>query len=281
MRKIEMTEQQTQEIIRLIISGISCAKIGKIFNVSWATINRIRQEQNVPRVSNKTSKELELKIIELYNKTKSCKLTAKELNITKRRVLLVLKRNDIKRAKYTKPITIRFKTRLPAIEQEEFINLYVNKKIPVIEIAKMFNIHRSTVMSLVRRYNIKKRTRYEELSLTLGTDKKEKTPRQRLTLAARNRITPWTEQVKKRDKKCMKCGSIEQLEAHHLKSFCSLINEFFNRHPKLDLNIEENFNFAINTIVTMHTLDIGITVCNKCHCEIDEYRKFYKNKINS
>lgn len=52
----------------------------------------------------------------------------------------------------------------------------------------------------------------------------------------------WAEMVKERDGKCLRCGSVEKLEAHHLYS-------------------QKNFPTVKNE------LDCGVTLCRKCHQE--------------
>lgn len=54
MNKIEFTEQNIQRIKELYSSGIGSTTIAKEFNVSWATINRIIDEQEWERLRDKS-----------------------------------------------------------------------------------------------------------------------------------------------------------------------------------------------------------------------------------
>jgi len=73
-------------------------------------------------------------------------------------------------------------------------------------------------------------------------------------------LSEWSKAVRLRDGSCTKCGSLENLEAHHIKSK--------SQDPELKLHI-----------------DNGITLCFKCHHEhhqnhpnekvVSEYTKMY------
>ena len=55
-----------------------------------------------------------------------------------------------------------------------------------------------------------------------------------------SKLNRWSDEVIKRDKKCLKCGSKKHLEAHHIKPK--------HKYPKLAYNIEN-----------------GATLCRDCH----------------
>jgi hypothetical protein len=75
----------------------------------------------------------------------------------------------------------------------------------------------------------------------------------------------WQQEIKKRDKKCMNCDSIKELEAHHIVGVSKMI-EIYNIKTR-DEAIQCNEFWDLNN---------GITYCKKCHYEI-EGRKYDKN----
>lgn len=83
--------------------------------------------------------------------------------------------------------------------------------------------------------------------------------------AAIRRLTEnrkWMEAVRARDGKCMVCGSVENLESHHITPLADLItaNEITNREQARECS-------------ALWDLSNGITVCRPCHCNI--HRRTY------
>lgn len=64
----------------------------------------------------------------------------------------------------------------------------------------------------------------------------------------------WMEGVRARDGKCVRCGSVENLESHHLVELAVLLVE----------HGVKNRNDARNT-PELWDLDNGITLCQECH----------------
>ena len=87
-------------------------------------------------------------------------------------------------------------------------------------------------------------------------------------------ITPLRELIRKTEKykswrtvifirdnrKCVKCGSKQQIEAHHKKSMSLILEEHNIRSTKDALNCEELWD-----------LNNGETLCNDCHRNTDSY----------
>ena len=75
----------------------------------------------------------------------------------------------------------------------------------------------------------------------------------------------WQQAIKKRDKKCMNCGSEKELEAHHIISVSKMIDiyDIKTRDDAIQCN-------------DFWKLDNGITYCKRCHYEI-EGRNYDKN----
>lgn len=81
-----------------------------------------------------------------------------------------------------------------------------------------------------------------------------------------NEMRKWQNAVKKRDKKCVLCGSKKELEAHHIISVNNLIEKHMiqTREQAVECN-------------DFWKLDNGITLCRKCHYEL-EGRTYDNNK---
>lgn len=78
--------------------------------------------------------------------------------------------------------------------------------------------------------------------------------------AAIRRLTEnrkWMEAVRARDGKCMVCGSVENLESHHITPLADLVttNEITNREQARECS-------------ALWDLSNGITVCRPCHYNI-------------
>ena len=90
--------------------------------------------------------------------------------------------------------------------------------------------------------------------------------------------TAWTRPIMERDDfKCQRCGAVKDLEVHHIKTFRAILIEAAEKEH-LTLNdyknfTDEEFERLRDTIVEMHEMEDGITLCKKCHMEIDKYRR--------
>jgi 5-methylcytosine-specific restriction endonuclease McrA len=66
----------------------------------------------------------------------------------------------------------------------------------------------------------------------------------------------WMDAIKARDNVCVRCGSVENLESHHIKPLAEIIEE----------NGVTNRDEA-RKCIALWDLDNGITLCRKCHYE--------------
>jgi len=89
--------------------------------------------------------------------------------------------------------------------------------------------------------------------------------------------TNWTFPILQRDDfKCTICGSDSNLEVHHLKPYREI---FIEAVENVNLIENEWLSWSDDQIVKLtdeilrlHPFEIGITVCRKCHSDIDPYR---------
>ncbi len=101
--------------------------------------------------------------------------------------------------------------------------------------------------------------------------------------------TYWIFPIMKRDEfKCTICGKTKiRLEVHHLIPYREI---FPTCCEKMGLKVldwekwsENDIQKLEQLILNHHTMEMGITVCEKCHSKIDKYRKIFNsfNKANN
>lgn len=96
-----------------------------------------------------------------------------------------------------------------------------------------------------------------------------------------NLYTVWVKEVLRRDKfTCQVCGSEENLQVHHkkpLREFIQIVKDKYSIKTFVDIS-SELWQPYIDEIIEMHSLDDGITVCRRCHSEIDEQYRGYTDE---
>ena len=85
------------------------------------------------------------------------------------------------------------------------------------------------------------------------------------SIRALHEMRKWQQSIKRRDKKCVKCGSRKHLEAHHIISLNKMIDTYNIKNRDEAINCNAFWN-----------LDNGIALCRKCHYEL-EGRKYVEN----
>ena len=79
----------------------------------------------------------------------------------------------------------------------------------------------------------------------------------RISIRLMNENRKWMDAVKQRDgNKCVKCGSTEKLESHHIKPFMKVIEEN-------NIQSRDDARFCKE----LWDISNGITLCEKCHYE--------------
>ena len=103
-------------------------------------------------------------------------------------------------------------------------------------------------------------------------------------LTIRSKLSKWRKRILKQDNFiCQKCNIRGgHLEIHHtfpLRKIEKMFSELYNFNF-LDVNIKsDGFEFICQNIIDYHFMNtkLGITVCSKCHGEIDPMRHTKKN----
>lgn len=89
----------------------------------------------------------------------------------------------------------------------------------------------------------------------------------------------WTYPILARDNfKCCLCEKNTKLQVHHIKPLRDFISESKTELGNIDISNQDNFWKLIQLVISKHKLEDGITVCSKCHAEIDKY--YHENKEN-
>jgi len=93
----------------------------------------------------------------------------------------------------------------------------------------------------------------------------------------------WVKKVLERDKyECSICDTNKKLQVHHIKSFRKIAKKVLLENGIKNVKNLNKDSYLywnlVEQIVKEHKLKDGITVCYKCHGEIDERYRRYKGK---
>lgn len=94
----------------------------------------------------------------------------------------------------------------------------------------------------------------------------------------RTRLSSWVRKVMDRDGyQCTNCHAKGYLEVHHLKPFRDIVDEVLKamsltRLADLDTS-SATFEAVCKSVIAKHTLEIGVTLCKRCHAEVDKLRR--------
>lgn len=260
MNKIIFTERQIQDIISLYQSGLNARQIAKKFKISFTPINNLLNKLKIPRKSGhqRICDDLEQQIIKLYTQENLSSLViSQKLNVSKQCVLRTLKRNSIlRRSNIRKPT--------PKISKNILEKLYIYDNDTLNKISTELNVATNTIKRWLVFYNIP--LRKEKLSRFLI--------KTLIAKSVRAKLDKWKKEIKARDEnRCQRCLCNLNLEVHHIEKLSDIVKKYLNKYQYLDINKNENFNFITNSIANAHSLEMGITLCDKCHCEVDNARK--------
>ncbi len=97
----------------------------------------------------------------------------------------------------------------------------------------------------------------------------------------------WIKPILERDNfKCTRCGNTKDLQVHHLRPFRDILRESMEELGiSYDLRFdpiknwdEDTLNKVVQKVLEKHKIEYGITLCKKCHEEIDYYYRPFKGK---
>ena len=219
------------------------------------------------------------KVIQTYLEVKSIRKTAEQTGYSKSGVEYLLKSNNIilfarNRAGNENSIRKAISELDPADPRRlvrdpiYMSSLYFDKKMSVPEIAVHLKLSRTTVLTGLEQCNIKLRTIEEALTgKPRPASQGSKNHNWKGGLSgwrklARGRLNEhFVRPIMKRDNfSCQWCGSKKNIVVHHHKrSFMEIVNLIRQQYNEKDI---DNF---VNSIVSEHKLEDGITLCKKCH----------------
>jgi ribosomal protein L21 len=128
------------------------------------------------------------------------------------------------------------------------------------------------------RSTVKRKIKNGLITYKRGKDHHRWKGNRKSSFTLRTRVKPWTKSVLSRDGfKCTKCGRKRGLEVHHIRPFKEIVNICVKRLNVLPLNKmaaeSDNFERLAADVVKEHKLVDGITLCRKCHAEVDSLRR--------
>jgi len=196
MKKINFTEEQKKEIVRLYENELlNTMEIGKKFNVNGSSILRLLKNNNIDtnlgnrvrllfkngKISIKKLNLDEKKIIELYDKdNKSSEFIGKLFNCNPGVIIKTLKRNGIKIKSKGFFIRGKISKLKKTLDDKEIIRMYIHEKISTYKIGKIMNVSSTTIKNRLKSNDIKIRSSIDGVKLTIGTKRRKYTEQQRI-----------------------------------------------------------------------------------------------------
>jgi transposase len=159
MPKPKITGELSREVIRLYQEGNSSISISKTLDISKPSVLRILKVNGIERRTisealSKCTRDAEPEIIKLYNQGSEKDEIVKITGLCKATVQIVLNRNNVQQ----RPII--FPTKLTKKYEAALISLYT-KGVSMKKLAGLFDINDSTVLTTLKKYNIKRKTKEE------------------------------------------------------------------------------------------------------------------------
>lgn len=162
-KKSIISNEEYQNIKKLYCQDkLSLEEIGKIYNVSFSTINKFMDRNGIEKrtkLSYKANVD-ELKIIKLYNSGLSMSDIESTIQISKNVIYRVLKNNNIKRRSIKDSANTKKyqeKRRKLFLEKNVLENLYVETKLSTLEIAELYKVKSHNINNLLEYYGISRR----------------------------------------------------------------------------------------------------------------------------
>lgn len=240
-----------------IVNEMSMGKMGEKYGMSGAAIRNRLKKYSIPTrsykgVSLKLHKEIKNKLTyeKLYQmyvvEEKSTYTIGRELNVSKQTVVNYLKQYGIK-------ITHNQSFQRKNIDKDKLYKLYILENKTSIEIAKLFNVDKATILKYLKQYNIPVRTNIETFRLRHGSKKGIRLENQ--IARGLSKYRKWRKKCLARDNfTCQICGKHGgQLNVHHINNF----TEF------------KELRYKTNN---------GITLCENCH---QEFHRIFGQRNNT
>lgn len=280
MKIINHTPEQISDIKQQYINGVSIKNLCHQYNIGDTYLRKLLKKEGVfisrKHKTRKQENEKRDTLIErCYKEGSTIKEVAIKFSLSQCTVKRILKgrglsAKDRKRTPFT-----------PRIDKETLERLYRNEKLSAQTIAEKYGVSDSTVWNWIWFYEIPAVPRTERLlnrpCYGHPSWKGGITPFRTLLTT---RLLGWRKQVLVRDNwTCQRCSSKRELEVHHTTPLRFLIKQFKESFPTIDISTPEGLDFAVKTIVSMHSVEMGICLCRNCHEEIDEWRKRFNSPL--
>lgn len=168
------------------------------------------------------------------------------------------------------------------LDENEIIKLYTEENKSASQISKIFNCCNSVIYRILKRNNVnivgfKSHTREDRIKMSA---KQQRIPIEQWkgyvtplnhTIRTSTEYKNWIKEVLQNNNfTCLGCGQRGgDLEAHHIKPFREILRE----------NNIKTFEEALNCKI-LWNIKNGITLCLKCHVQIDKYRHLSLINLN-
>lgn len=235
----------------------------------------------------KLTDEDDILIKDLYvNQKKSSTEIGELLGVSHGTVLRHLKNMNIQRRSLSESQFIYNKKEIPEefSDRETMYDLYINKHMTKEQLGKRFNCAPHVIDRILKEYNIPIRGASEAKIGVQRGDSHHNWKGGVTSLYARCRefsqknIAPL---IKERDDyTCCECGSKQNLQVHHNRSFIEILNEIVSEHPEYDPINDVNilYEIVVNDDRFLDNENL-ITVCKSCHqYKIHGYNKTIRSE---
>jgi hypothetical protein len=256
--------------VEMYNDGLSPKSIGEKLNIPESSVDSMLKRKGVIKrkaedVQQKASIET---IKKLYEGGLSVKQVAKELGYTSSgSVSLRLRNAGVVLRKIPKPAY-----RIPKIHWPTVVDRYCKGEGST-EIAETYSVSYATILKILHDMNVPIRLRHYRHKVGGYTGKRD-----RLTYRVRNckKYIDWRIAVLKRNGyTCQDCDQIgKDLEAHHLKPFYQIFNDFAELLEGCD-NTPDIITERAQHYLPFWDINNGLTLCKECHIKRTKEMEFF------